>query len=165
MKRLVLAAITASAMWAFLDGQRLQAQQPVTRPQTSPFFNPPVSPFLSLRSGFGNPAVNYFNITQPQFATGNALLQLQNQAGFLQLQQQGLLTGAGIYNPALSGGLFNPGLYNSALLNSGLLTPGLATPGLTPTTSLGGFTTGHPVLYNSYSPWYTSNPVRPVINR
>lgn len=162
MKRLVLAAIAASAAWAFLDGQRLPAQQPITQPATSPFYNPPVSPFLNLtRGGFGTPGINYFTLTQQQFANGNSLLQLQNQASLLQLQQQNLLYGGGLLNSGIYGG----GLLNGGLLGNGLLTPGLVTPGLTATTSLGGFTTGHPVIYNGFAPYFTSNPVRPVTRR
>jgi hypothetical protein len=52
------------------------AQSPVLRPQTSPFSQPAVSPYLNLSRG-GNPALNYYNLVRPQQETQAAIQHLQ----------------------------------------------------------------------------------------
>ena len=128
MKRLVLTALTMCAWWG-LDARRADAQVIYTRPQTSPFYQPPVSPYLNiLRGGPLGPATGYYTLTRPQLQFGN---QLQNlQFGLLGLQQQ-----------------------QAALLSGGTTPLGLPA-GTTPPGTLG-VTTGHPVGFFNYGRYYT----------
>jgi hypothetical protein len=85
---LVLAAILAAAPPA-----SAQVFYPPQAGYTRPGLGyPTVSPYLGLRSGFGNPAVNYYGLVRPQMNFRNDLLGLQgglqDQAAFLSLQQQ-----------------------------------------------------------------------------
>jgi hypothetical protein len=134
MKRLVLTVIAAWA-WGGLDGKPAQAQFTPTRPQTSPFYQPPVSPYLNiLRGGPLGMATGYYTLTRPQFQMGNQLLNLQS--GLLNLQQQ-----AGVLN-----------LQQAALL-SGITTTGTPT-GLATTPASLGLTTGHPTSFFNYGHYY-----------
>jgi hypothetical protein len=135
MKRLMLTAIAACAWWG-LDVKPAQAQFIYTRPQTSPFYQPPVSPYLNvLRGGALGPATGYYTLTRPQMQFGGQLQTLQS--GLLSLQQQ-----AGVLN-----------LQQAALL-SGLTTTGTPT-GLATTTGSLGLTTGHPASFFNYGHYYT----------
>ncbi len=135
MKQLMLAVIVASVWWG-TDVKSAHAQFIYTRPQTSPFYQPPVSPYLNLlRGGPLGAATGYYTLTRPQFQMAG---QLQNlQSGVLNLQQQ-----AGVLN-----------LQQAALL-SGVAPTGTPT-GLTTTTGTLGLTTGHPATFFNYGHYYT----------
>lgn len=90
MKQLVLASFAALGLLAATAPG--QAQFIYTQPATSPFYRPPISPFLGLGLP-GNPAINYFGLVQPQITTANQLGLLQGQL----YQQQALLGGYGGY--------------------------------------------------------------------
>ncbi len=97
MKQLVLASLAAFGLVAAAVPGR--AQFIYTQPVTSPFYRPAISPYLGLGLP-GNPAINYYNLVQPQITTANQIGLLQGQV----LQQQALLgTGYGY------GGLGYPG--------------------------------------------------------
>jgi len=135
MKRLVLTAIAATACWCLLE-QRAQAQFGYVRPQTSPFYRPPVSPYLNiLRGGPLGPATGYYTLTRPQFEAFGQLGQLQTDLQSVQAAQQAAL---------LPGGAL-AGLPGAGIPGAGLPGAGLPTTGLT---------TGHPVRFFSLSPYY-----------
>jgi len=142
MKRLVLTAIAVCVWWG-AGVQPARAQFINTRPPTSPFYQPPVSPYLNiLRGGPLGPATGYYTLTRPQI---EAFGQLQNlQSGILSLQQQQAILG-----------MQQPGLLG---LQTGLV-PGTATTlaptGLATTTGTLGLTTGHPVTFFNYGRYYT----------
>jgi hypothetical protein len=87
MKQLALASFAALGLLAAAAPG--QAQFIYTQPATSPFYRPPVSPYLNLALP-GNPALNYFGLVQPQINTFNQIGLLQGQ-----LYQQQALLGAG----------------------------------------------------------------------
>src|SRR5689334_17054623 len=74
MRRLFTASLALVALGlAFPAGARAQApppayyQPPVVRPSLqSPAVRPPISPYLNLANGVGNPAVNYYGIVRPE---------------------------------------------------------------------------------------------------
>ncbi len=89
MKRLALTAIVVCA-WAGTV-QPAQAQFIYTQPQTSPFYRPPVSPYLNvLRGGPLGAATGYFTITRPQIQAFGQIQALQSD--LLSLQQGAALT-------------------------------------------------------------------------
>jgi hypothetical protein len=49
-----------------------------SRPNTNPFQQPVVSPYLNLARG-GNPAINYYGVIRPQEQTNLSIFQLQQQ--------------------------------------------------------------------------------------
>jgi hypothetical protein len=171
MKRLVLAVLTASVLGLFGE-QQVCAQAFGTQPfgtqpsqfgtYSPPYYYPPVSPYLNiLRGGVGGAGINYFTLTQPQFQTANSLLQLQDQANLLGLQQQALLAQGGLYAPGVYGqGLPGAGLLGQGLVAPGLLNAALLSGGTGQSNGLGGLTTGHPVLFGSTGIYYNSQPVR-----
>jgi hypothetical protein len=57
----------------------VRAQLPYNRPQTSPFGQPAVSPYLNLLRQGTNPAINYYGIVRPQIDTQSSIMQLQQQ--------------------------------------------------------------------------------------
>ena len=188
MKRLVLTVLTASVLALFGEQQAHAQFGYYAPPATSPYFSPPISPYLNiLRGGIGGAGINYYTLTVPQFQTAGSLMQLQDQTNLLSTQQQLLLgqsglfgqgfsgqglfgqgfSGQGLYGQGLVGsglvgsGLVAPGLLNAGLLNSGLLTSGLGAGGLTNGLGgLGGLTTGHPVLFGTTGFYFNSQPVR-----
>ncbi len=102
MRRLVLAALAAGTLCC-LAGRPLRAQQPL-RPQTSPFYRPPVSPYLNLVPGARfNPGLNLFLQTRPQLQFGQGLTQLQSDVRSLQQQAGQPTTAAGA--PGAAGGV------------------------------------------------------------
>jgi len=88
-KGTIMKRITPAACAAILALTSLGSSEVFAQPQVpvGPNGRPPVvSPFLGLSGGFGNPALNYFSFVQPQ-------MQMQQQMGQLQFQQQQLMTG------------------------------------------------------------------------
>ena len=90
MKKLMLAGVVVGVVTGACG--RAAAQVPYTPPQTSPFFHPPVSPYINLNRAGTSPAVAYYGIVQPQlqtYAIANAFQQQinANQAGITNLQQ------------------------------------------------------------------------------
>jgi hypothetical protein len=85
MKRLGLAAFAALVVCC-LSGQPVQAQfGRYTRPQTMPYYRPPVSPYLNLLRGGGAAAgINYYTLTRPQIQTYTQLQTLQSEVQTLQ---------------------------------------------------------------------------------
>jgi hypothetical protein len=73
--RFVLAAV---GFWVLLTPRPAAAQIPIGRPATSPFYQPPISPYPNLFRG-GNPAINYYGLVRPQQTFTNSLQQLQQQ--------------------------------------------------------------------------------------
>jgi hypothetical protein len=65
----LLTALTPTPAWA---------QYGYTRPATSPFPQPTVSPYLNLLRG-GNVAVNYYDLVRPQQQLTTAMQNLQHQ--------------------------------------------------------------------------------------
>jgi hypothetical protein len=90
MKRLVSASLATLGLLAAAAAPG-HAQFGYTPPATSPFYRPPISPFLGLGLP-GNAAINYFNLVQPQITTANQIGLLQGQL----YQQQALLGGYGL---------------------------------------------------------------------
>lgn len=88
MRRIALGVLAALGLWGFGAAPQAHAQFGYTRPQTSPFNQPAVSPYMNLARG-GNPALNYNTLVRPQIDTGRALQQLQSQMS--QDQQQILM--------------------------------------------------------------------------
>jgi hypothetical protein len=75
----LLGAALAIGLFGTPQTARAQVVMPLQGPNQTPIF----SPFLNLNR-FGNPAINYFGVIQPQLAQQNQLFNLQQQ----QLQQQ-----------------------------------------------------------------------------
>jgi len=89
MKRLVLTAIVLCVWWGTV--QPAHAQFIYTPPQTSPFYRPPVSPYLNvLRGGPFGAATGYYTITRPQIQAFGQIQALQSD--LLSLQQGATLT-------------------------------------------------------------------------
>ena len=101
MRRHVAAAVAIAALWGFWAVPRAQAQYTYQRPLTSPFYRPPVSPYLNLANPGLNPAIGYYTITRPTLQIFGQLQQLQadvqNQRAGLgtATQAQSLTTGHG----------------------------------------------------------------------
>jgi hypothetical protein len=92
MKCFALACTLATGLSVLATGGRAHAQFGLPQPPTNPYLQPPVSPFLNINRGGGNPAVNYFGIVQPQLQTAQQLQALQMQ----QAQMMQLGTGANL---------------------------------------------------------------------
>ena len=88
MRRTALGVLAAVGLWGFVGAGQVHAQFGYTRPQTNPFNQPTVSPYMNLARG-GNPAINYNTLVRPQIDTGRALQQLQSQVS----QDQQVLMG------------------------------------------------------------------------
>jgi hypothetical protein len=71
MKRFSLLGMAALACLGFGVADRAQAQ-------FGPY-NPPISPYINIIRGGSSPAVNYFNIVQPQMEFNNAIGSLAGQ--------------------------------------------------------------------------------------
>jgi hypothetical protein len=99
MKRFVLACTLATLLGVLAAGERAQAQVGLPQPPQNPLLQPPVSPFLNINRGGGNPAVNYFGIVQPQLQTVQQLQALQMQQA--QMAQMGLGANIDVNNPGL----------------------------------------------------------------
>jgi hypothetical protein len=91
MNRLLIAALAACGALALSFGTA-RAQPIYSRPPVGPFSQgPPLSPYLDIRNGGGNPAVNYFLGTLPEIERravqaqyGADILGLQRRVGALQ---------------------------------------------------------------------------------
>jgi len=70
--------LLASLVWVSLAPCQTCAQEPPSRPATSPIARPAVSPYLNMFRG-GSPAINYYGIVRPQQDTSAALQRLQQQ--------------------------------------------------------------------------------------
>ena len=88
MRRLKRGVLAILALLGLFGSGQARAQFGYTRPQTSPFNQPAVSPYLNLLHG-GNPGVNYNTLVRPQIDTGRAIQQLQSQVN----QDQQILMG------------------------------------------------------------------------
>jgi hypothetical protein len=75
MKNLLLACL--AGLLGLGLGERAEAQI-YNPPATSPFYRPPVSPYLNLALP-GSAGLNYYGLVRPQLATNAALGQLQAQ--------------------------------------------------------------------------------------
>jgi hypothetical protein len=80
----------------FLAAATTYAQYPYTgSPAAAPYYTRPVvSPYLNLFRAGAPPAVNYFNLVQPQIAFGSAIQDLQQRVTTLGQQTTGLETEA-----------------------------------------------------------------------
>jgi hypothetical protein len=85
MRRLQLAGLVLAGWLGGAAGQA-SAQFQYFQPQTAPFYQPPVSPYLNIFRG-GNPGINYYGLVRPQVQAQQNLQQLQLQQQF-QAQQQ-----------------------------------------------------------------------------
>jgi hypothetical protein len=79
MRKIVLACL---AGWLSL-GAASQASAQYTPPPTSPFYRPPISPYLNLTRP-GQAGINYYGLVRPQIDTYATLNQLQYQQNQLQ---------------------------------------------------------------------------------
>jgi hypothetical protein len=84
--------VTLGILGAAGAGQA-RAQFGYSRPPTSPFNQPAVSPYMNLTRG-GSPGVNYNTLVRPQIDTSRALQQLQSQVSQDQQALMGQLGGA-----------------------------------------------------------------------
>jgi hypothetical protein len=75
MKSLKLFLTAAMALAVFGPTGRVHAQW-------GPY-NPPISPYINIIRGGSSPAVNWFNIVQPQLEFNSAIGQLQSQQNAL----------------------------------------------------------------------------------
>jgi hypothetical protein len=76
MTQLRLVILLSAGVWLTLGGQSARAQFPYQRPQTNPFNQPVVSPYLNLfRQGAGV-SNNYFNLVRPQQQFNNDFTRL-----------------------------------------------------------------------------------------
>jgi hypothetical protein len=140
MRRLLLAGLILSGWLTGAAGQA-SAQFQYFQPQTSPFYQPPVSPYLNLFRG-GNPGINYYGLVRPQVQAQQNLqqlqlqqqLQAQQQAQQMQSQQAILLSPATQMSPLPTTG--HPAYFNAAGLFFGSI-PGRT--GGTPTITGGTF--------------------------
>jgi hypothetical protein len=62
------------------------AQLPYTRPQTSPFNRPAISPYINMFRPGGNIAQNYFGLVRPEIQFNQDVNQLQNRQALLGAQ-------------------------------------------------------------------------------
>jgi hypothetical protein len=88
MKRGMLGLAAALSIWAFGSAGVCRGQGIYVRPQTNPYNQPAVSPYLNLNRG-GNPAVNYYGLVRPLNEINTSIQQLQQQS----------LTGHGVLTP------------------------------------------------------------------
>jgi hypothetical protein len=87
MRRLLLAGLVLAGWLTGAAGQA-SAQFQYFQPQTAPFSQPPVSPYLNMFRG-GNPGINYYGLVKPQVQAAQTFqqLQLQQQVQAQQVQQ------------------------------------------------------------------------------
>ncbi|HTU19292.1 MAG TPA: hypothetical protein VMG10_14625 [Gemmataceae bacterium] len=77
MKSLRLSLTAAMGLMTFGMAGHVHAQMGMG------LYNPPVSPYLNILRGGASPAINWFNIVQPQMQFGNAIGALEAQQGVL----------------------------------------------------------------------------------
>jgi len=129
MKKIAMGGVAALLL---LTGSSTAQAQFYYRPQTNPFYRPPLSPYLNLARP-GDAGINYYGLVRPQVQDAQSIQQLQQQQ--LQLQQ-----GATALDPTTGGVITghptrfgNYGHYFNYRGGAGALnTTGLATA--TPTT-------------------------------
>jgi hypothetical protein len=102
MKHLTLAAASA-AVWLTLTAPAW-AQPGYVRPQTNPYGQPIVSPYVNLNRGFGNAGINYFGIVRPQLQAQQAFQQLQQQQAYLDQAVAAGITGVDPNQPGTGHG-------------------------------------------------------------
>ena len=131
--------IVLTMLLAGLAAQSASAQLRYVRPQTNPYGNPTVSPYLNIASGM-NPAISYYGIVRPTVQTQQFEQTLIGPGGAL--TQQVTTTGVRPFVTGGSstfmafGGYFNN--INGAPLGRPAPPPGYAAP-LTPSaTPIGG---------------------------
>ena len=100
MKRSSMVLLAALGV-GFVGTGHAQAQFSYQRPQTSPFNQPAVSPYLNLVRPDASAGINYTTLVRPQVDTGRAIQNLQYQV----TQDQQILMGQLSAAPAG----FNPG--------------------------------------------------------
>ena len=106
MRRLLLAGLVLAG-WLTGAAGSASAQFQYFQPQTAPFSQPPVSPYLNLFRG-GNPGINYYGLVRPQVQAAQTFqqLQLQQQLQAQQSAQQAAVSQQGIaLSPATQGPL------------------------------------------------------------
>lgn len=84
MRRLCTSMLVALGTLGILGVSQARAQFGYSKPPTSPFSQPAVSPYMNLTRG-GNAAINYNTLVRPQIDTGRALQQLQSQVNDQQI--------------------------------------------------------------------------------
>src|SRR4051812_34825560 len=77
MKKCLLAGVVALAWLAAAVGPGAEAQFTYQRPQTNPFGQPAVSPYLNLNRAGSNAGINYYALVKPQMDTAKSIQQLQ----------------------------------------------------------------------------------------
>jgi hypothetical protein len=90
MKKLLLPCVVVCPALATCG--TVAAQVPYTPPMTSPFYHPPVSPYINLLRAGSSPAVNLYGVVRPQlqfYSAANAFQEQinTNQVGIAGLQQ------------------------------------------------------------------------------
>jgi hypothetical protein len=88
MRRLRRSMLVILGVLGVLGTGQARAQFGYSKPPTSPFNQPTVSPYLNMARG-GNAAINYNTLVRPQIDTGRAIQQLQSQVS----QDQQVLIG------------------------------------------------------------------------
>jgi hypothetical protein len=73
-----------AAIAVLMTGLGASAQQPIGF--GGPGYNPPLSPYLNLNRVGAPPAINYYNLVQPQVQFGSSIVGLQQQQGVLQTE-------------------------------------------------------------------------------
>ena len=91
MTRLVLAALTSLIVVLGTPAAKAQGFGTYTRPPTSPYYRPAVSPYLNILTG--NPGAGYYALTRPQMEAFRSIGDLQAS---LQLLQQGAASPTGL---------------------------------------------------------------------
>jgi len=74
-----MAGLAALGLAGFLTTGAARAQLGYQQPQTNPFNQPAVSPYLNLLRPGASAGVNYTTLVRPQVDTGRALQNLQHQ--------------------------------------------------------------------------------------
>lgn len=116
MKRCLLACVLALA-WLATAGPRSEAQVGSLRPQTNPFGQPAISPYLNLNRAGTTAGINYYGLVRPQLDTNRSLQQLQQQYAFGQNGMQTNDTVSVLSNTGHSVRFMNTGSYFSSIPN------------------------------------------------
>ena len=124
----MIAFVVTSGIILLVGVDRVGAQGPYGRPQTSPYARPALSPYLNLLHG-GSPAINYYGLVRPQEEFNTSIQGLQNEIHATQ---------SGMINPSMSTALpvtghrtqfFSHGGYFFTHLGTGSRTSGTPIPG------------------------------------
>jgi hypothetical protein len=92
MMRFVLSVAMAGGLGLAAAADKATAQALNTGPNTNPYLQPAVSPYVNMNRP-GNQATNYYGLVKPQLNTTKQLQSLQTQ-----LQQQQLMPQLGVAN-------------------------------------------------------------------